>query len=334
MTKSLRVMHSIAPPEPGKTRFIDHLVEGAPSDLQVKTFTWKAALAGDFDVFHIHWPERLVRKGWGKTMVLLALLSVRRIPIVRTLHNIDPHEAGSRGERLLLRLIDRRTAMFVRLNDHTPLPSQAMAVTVPHPHYRPRVRQDVVSRVVSGRILYFGIVRPYKGVQSLLDAFADIDDETVRLRIVGSAMGGRGDGVRAASAADPRVSARLEYVTDAELDLEISAAELIVLPYRQMHNSGALFLALTHGRPVLVPRSPVNMDVAREVGPGWVYQFDGDLDADQLLSVLRDVRSREASSGPDLSARDWEAVGSRLRDAYLRLLQRPHARRRASRSDT
>lgn len=324
MNHPLRVMHSIAAPEPGKTRFVDHLVEGAPHDVEVRTFSWKGALRGDFDVFHVHWPERLLRKGWAKTIALLAVLAARRIPLVRTLHNIDPHEAGSRLESRMLRLIDRRTALFIRLNNHTPLPGKALAVTVPHPHYLPRVRDDLDSiDPIAGRVLYFGIVRPYKGIQALLDAFSGATDGDVTLRVVGSATGDRGDGVRAAVAADRRVSARLEYVSDAELDTEIRAAQLVVLPYRHMHNSGALFLALSHSRPVLVPRSPVNDDISHEVGAGWIHQFEGDLDSDRLIAVLRDVQKNAANTPPNLAARDWDSVGVQLRDAYSLVVSRP-----------
>jgi beta-1,4-mannosyltransferase len=312
----------MAPPEPGKTRFIDHLVEGAPSDVEVRTFTWKGALRADFDVFHIHWPERLLRKGWGKTLTLLAVLWVRGIPIARTLHNIDPHEAGSQLESRLLRLIDRRTALFIRLNDHTPVPGRAAVVTVPHPHYLPRTGHRTDIDVIAGRVLYFGIVRPYKGVQTLLDAFLSVPDAEATLRIVGSATGDRGDGVRAAVASDDRISARLQYVTDAELDEEILAAEIIVLPYRHMHNSGALFLALSHNRPVLVPRSGVNEDISREVGAGWVYQFDGDLDGAQLIQTLHDVQRSGPASPPDLGARDWDVIGEQLYEAYRLVVSR------------
>ncbi|GAB3146024.1 GDP-mannose--glycolipid 4-beta-D-mannosyltransferase [Microbacterium neimengense] len=315
-------MHSMAPREPGKTRFIDHLVEGAPNDVEVQTFTWKGALRADFDVFHIHWPERLLRKGWGKTLTLLAVLWVRGIPIARTLHNIDPHEAGSRLESRLLRLIDRRTALFIRLNDHTPVPGRAPAVTVPHPHYLPRTGHRTDIDAVKGRVLYFGIVRPYKGVQTLLDAFLSAPEADATLRIVGSATGDRGDGVRAAVASDDRISARLQYVTDAELDDEILAAEIIVLPYRRMHNSGALFLALSHNRPVLVPRSAVNEDISREVGAGWVYQFDGDLDGPQLIQTLHDVQRSAPSGPPDLGARDWDVIGKQLHEAYRLVVSR------------
>ena len=50
-----------------------------------------------------------------------------------------------------------------------------------------------------------------------------------------------------------------------------------MLPYRHMHNSGAALTALSLDRPVLVPETDVNRDLARETGPGWVVTFAGEL---------------------------------------------------------
>jgi beta-1,4-mannosyltransferase len=170
-------------------------------------------------------------------------------------------------------------------------------------------------------VLYFGIIRPYKGVDSLLDAFADVKDSGMSLRFVGSAKGDRGDTILAAQRSDSRISSVLEYVTDAHLVEEIQRAELTVFPYREMHNSGSVLLALSVGRPVLVPMTPANQALADEVGPGWVYQYEGTLSSTDLEECLAAVRASERGL-PDLSLRDWRVVGHQLSDAYRRALKK------------
>lgn len=101
-----------------------------------------------------------------------------------------------------------------------------------------------------------------------------------------------------------RASARCcpRYVDDPTLAREVSSAELVVLPYRDMHNSGTLLLALSLARPVLVPRTPNNVAVAAEVGPGWIFMYDGELDAGVIRvrpaagSASRVQRSRTCPS--------------------------------------
>ena len=90
-------------------------------------------------------------------------------------------------------------------------------------------------------------------------------------------------------------------------------AELVVLPYREMHNSGAALLALSLATPVLVPDNPVTRALAREVGEEWVRTYRGEVTAEALVEALCHVRQIPPGCRPDLSARDWAtAVRSHL----------------------
>ena len=82
---------------------------------------------GEYDVLHLHWPEFLVRGRDARTRLakrqamraMLLLTRLRRVPIVRTLHNVHPHAEGSAAEQRLLATVDRRTTTFIRLNPTT-----------------------------------------------------------------------------------------------------------------------------------------------------------------------------------------------------------------------
>ena len=126
--------------------------------------------------------------------------------------------------------------------------------------------------------------------------------------------------VEEACAADARTSARLEYVGDEVLAREIGEAQCVVLPYQDMQNSGALLLALSLGRPVLVPRSEANAVLAAEVGEEWVRLYDGVLDADVLAEALRAQTRWRRQSAPDLSRRDWPRLGVQHHATYMAAL--------------
>ncbi|WP_394554211.1 glycosyl transferase [Agromyces sp. MMS24-JH15] len=324
---ALTVLHSLAPPD-GTTKFVDQVVGGAPEDVTVRCFSWSEALRGEYDVLHLHWPELLLRartpwQRFGKRQAMRMLLlrtRVRGIPIVRTVHNLRPHEAGGGPEQRLLDSVDRRTDLFVRLNPATELPATARAVTIPHGHYRDRFAGHPRSEPVPGRLLYFGIIRPYKGVERLLDLYRAQRPAGTELRLVGNPTPELRERIEAAVAADPHVSARLAFVPDDELVREVTAADLVVLPYAEMHNSGVLLVALSLGRRVLVPDSPANAAIAAEVGEEWVLRYRGDFDADALEVGLAAVRHGPPAGEPDLSGRDWPAIGRRQADAYRALL--------------
>jgi beta-1,4-mannosyltransferase len=125
-----------------------------------------------------------------------------------------------------------------------------------------------------------------------------------------------GDAIAAAAAADPRIVATDAYASDADLAEEIHDSELVVLPFRQITNSGSVLLALSLDRPVLVPHRPLTEALAQEVGTGWVHLYDGELCAEEIEGALATVRGRTTTSRPDLSRRDWSPIGSAHAVAY------------------
>ncbi|PJJ71851.1 beta-1,4-mannosyltransferase [Diaminobutyricimonas aerilata] len=330
----VEVVHSLAPPD-GRTKYVDMIVEGATAGTTIRYFTWKRVLTGDYDVFHVHWPELTIR-GRSRTHrflrrraldLLLLRLRVKRIPLVRTVHNVEPHEPGSAAERRSLRRYDRATDLFIRLNPTTDLGPGRDVVTILHGHYRERFAGHPMPSIEPGRLLYFGIIRPYKGVTRLMDVFRTLDRPDLRLRVVGSPSVGQRELVEAACAADPRITSELRYVDDAELVDEIGRAELVILPYREMHNSGSILVALSLDRPVLVSASPSNDALKDEVGPGWIYDYEGELTAEIIEATLDRVRSTPREDRPRLSGRDWDHMGELHHRAYLRAIERLRGRR-------
>jgi hypothetical protein len=117
---------------------------------------------------------------------------------------------------------------------------------------------------------------------------------------------------------DERIQLTLKFLPDAELVDIVSAAELVVLPYREMHNSGGVLTSLSLDRPVLVPSNEVTERLAVEVGDGWVWRYDGELTPEVLLDTLERVRFSTRSERPDLSGREWADAGAAHLAAYRR----------------
>lgn len=307
--------------------YVVQLVEATrAAGVDVAWLSWRRALLGRWDVLHVHWPDILIRRGRRTAQILaqarfaalLSRVTVLRTPIIRTLHNVDPHERGDVVERALLRWCERRTTGWILLNPHTPLPRPGPSWVIPHGHYRDWYSGLPSTPSTPGRFLMFGLLRAYKGTDELLAAFAALPRPELSMRIAGRPDSGEmREMVTAAAAADPRLTAELDYLADERLAAEIGAAALVVLPYRVLHNSGALLLALSLDRPVLVRRSESAADLAAEVGPGWVRMFDGPLTADVLAAAMDEGIPADP---PDLSARDWKPLGLRHAEVYREAL--------------
>lgn len=318
-----RVLQSVRPPTRTTNPYIVQLVDACRAHLDVSYFGWWRGVFGRYDVLHVHWPEVMLRRD-GRAARLAAQLrfaalmlrvTVLRTPVVRTLHNVTAHESGSRWENFLLSWCERRTRYWILLNPDTALPRPGPSRVIPHGHYRDWY-PAAGGPAVPGRLLHFGLIRPYKGLDVLLQAFRQIPDPTASLRVVGRPMTPQlRELVEDSCRDDRRVSAHLDYVDDAELAAEIGQAQLVVLPYRELYNSGALLLALSLARPALVPDGPTTRAMAAEIGPGWVITFDGDLTADDLIVALA-ATSRCPADLPRLSLRDWPAVAEAHLEAY------------------
>lgn len=331
------VQQSFPDPRPTTNPYIVMLRDALAETpgVEVRTFSWRRALLGRYDVFHAHWPEilvsgqspvkALVRQ--ALTALLILKLQLTRTPIVRTAHNLHLPDGISRRERALLRWFDHRTALRIRLNPTTPFPAGTAYETILHGDYREWFGRYPEPPREHGRLGYFGLIRRYKGVEQLLEVFARVPGDELSLTVAGKPSSDElAATVREIAGHDPRVRVHLAFLPDAELADLVGRSELVVLPYRDMHNSGGVLTALSLDRPVLVPDNEATASLADEVGQQWVLRY-----AELTAEVLQDAaaRAREVEGRPDLSARSWADAGRQHEAAYRRAVELVARRRRS-----
>ena len=318
------------PPRGNPYRVLLQSALTAEPSLQVLNFTWRTALLGRYDVFHVHWPEILVSGATPARMLvrqslfvlLLMRMAVQGVPLVRTVHNLELPQGISWRERFLLRWADRQTRLRIRINETTEFPSGTSFETSLHGHYRDWFEQYPLPVTAPGRVLFFGLVRRYKGVDHLISAFRQLSDPAASLHVVGQPSTGElADQLNALAAGDPRIALKLNYISDEALVEEVGRAEVVVLPYREMHNSAGVLTALSLGRPVLVPDNRVNQLLSQEVGAGWVRMYTGELTPSDIESALADARQARAGDPPDLTRREWDEAGRAHAVAYRRAIE-------------
>ena len=119
------------------------------------------------------------------------------------------------------------------------------------------------------------------------------------------------------AAGDDRINLCLRELTAEEVAVYVAAADLIVLPYLEVLNSGAALLALSFERPILVPARGALPELQQEFGDAWVRTYEGDLDVGALQDAMEWAGSASGRKAPDLETRDWKNVGTQTMDAYL-----------------
>lgn len=106
--------------------------------------------------------------------------------------------------------------------------------------------------------LFFGTIRAYrgyKGIDRLINKFMLIPDADVELWIVGNPMNCSAESeIKQKCEQDPRISTVLEYIPRESVQYYLNMADILVVPYREVLNSGTMYLALTFGLPVIAPQ--------------------------------------------------------------------------------
>jgi glycosyltransferase involved in cell wall biosynthesis len=164
-------------------------------------------------------------------------------------------------------------------------------------------------------VLFFGLLRPYKGVDVLLDAWQRADRPPgAELWIAGMPR------MDVSGVSGPNVRTALRFVSGAELAGAFRAADLVVLPYREIDQSGVLFTALAFGKPLLLTAVGGFPEIAATGAAELVPPGDPDALAGALSALLADPARRErmaaaaraAAAGPY----GWDAIARRTLELY------------------
>lgn len=222
---------------------------------------------------------------------------------VWTVHNTWPHDLAHHDVELGLRRgLTARADLVHVLSEATfaaadeagyPLPTNR-SVLVPHPNYigsypqrsdRVGVRSELGLHPRGPVLGAVGAIRPYKRTGVLLDAFDGLLARTDRSPAPRLLVAGAGapPGLRDRVDRHPAAVGVHEDLDDARLVDLVRACDVIVLPYQQALNSGALVLALSCGRPVVAPDLGGLAGIA---DPPVVTSFDPD-EPEDLVRALQ-----------------------------------------------
>jgi glycosyltransferase involved in cell wall biosynthesis len=276
----------------------------------------------------------LVHYMWVPIPALDRHLLAPKRPRVYTMHWRLP-EAGSRIARTLTRLLTEMDAVVVhsehganRLQADFGVPPGKIRV-IPHGAFDYLTRQEdevplpAELREVRGPvILAFGLVRPYKGTDVLLEAFQRV--EGAELWVVGMPRMPMDELRALADRAPGTVRIVDRFVTDPEIPAFMRRADLVVLPYRNIEQSGVLYTALAFGRPLVLSAVGGFPEVAEQGAARLVPPEDPAALAEALRELLADRSARDALADAATTASatsySWERIGEATLALYRDLL--------------
>ena len=236
------------------------------------------------------------------------------IDILCICHNVYPHERFP-FDKQLTKLALRQVDFFIThsksdTNDLKRIVRNKRIKTAVHPAYdffklqnmtRSQARNQMNLRVQDKVILFFGLVRRYKGLRYLLEAVGLIKDlEDVKLLIAGDFCGNKEEyeKVIEKNGIQDRVQITDRHLQTFEVEKYFAACDLVVLPYESATQSGVVQVAYSMNRPVLatavggLPDVVIDMVTGYLVAPRSPKQI-----ADAVVDYYENNREEQFSNG-------------------------------------
>jgi len=277
----------------------------------------------------------LIHYQWLTVPALDSLLLPPDRPRVMTAHYVLPPSPSGADRTAARRLFGRMDAVIAhsqygaaRLREELGLdPARVRVIHHGAFDYLTRLPEQPLPPELEGAegpvILFFGLLRPYKGIDVLLEAFRSVSG--AELWIVGKPRMPLDELQEAAARAGGRVRLVPRFVEEAEIPAIFRRADLVALPYRDIEHSGVVYTALAFGKPLVLsavggfPELAAQTGAARIVSPGSASELG------QALAELVDdegARAELAAASARAAAQDysWEQAARQTLDLYEELL--------------
>lgn len=287
-------------------------------------------------VLHLHWVNQLIGASvWAGSpfkrrvrrallWIDVALARLRGVRVVWTVHNYTSHDSEDPQAEL------RARHMLARSVDHLILHSEGALAKIrrgwgaaglepqrtsvirhanfggcypPDENLAAALRTQWDAQGDATVVLFFGAIRPYKGLEAFVQAMVRVPDARLRLVIAGKPHTAEfGDLLRRTAEQDPRIILRFQFIPDADVAAHYAAADAVAIPLQQTLTSGSAVLAMTMGRPLIMPSSTRHLDLG---GPDCVMHYDEEQQLAELLGSLPECDLAEMGRRCALAAKRW-----------------------------
>ncbi len=304
-------------------------------------------------IFHILWNNKF--ELFDRTLLMLYYRLLGKW-VVLTVHNVNAGKRDSKDtrlNRLTLRIQYRLTHhIFVHTDKMKRELIEEFGVrgarvtvipfginnAVPNTSLTPAdAKQRMGLREDERAILFFGRITPYKGLQYLTAAFRQLLGQRQNYRLIIAGNPYRCEEYWRAIRDEIReyvqsgqVLLKANFIPDEETEIYFKAADVVVLPYRDIYQSGVLFLGHSFGLPVVAADVGSLKDEIVEGETGFVFRPEDPIDLERVIEqyfasdLYTDLSNRRQEIRDYATERhSWDVVGQRIMSVYAGLLRIP-----------
>ena len=291
-------------------------------------------LFGKYDIIHVQ-----TFKVPAVEMLFYKLFAKGRL--VHTVHNIIPHETKNGDRKLYSRFYNCCSGVIV----HNEYCKQVLQndfgierniFVMPHGIYSVEGSGELHESQINDKleILQFGTIRKYKGIDILLGALSKLDDETkkrIHVTIAGKQYASLDDtnylDIIKRYNLKEVVTFIQERISDTEMSAMYRKADVCVFPYREIYGSGALLMAYTFGKPVIVSDVPALVEETEAGQTGLLFKSENEDDLAraimEFVSMPKDKKSKFKAKISELVEKkyNWSQSSRLLYSYYQRVIE-------------
>jgi D-inositol-3-phosphate glycosyltransferase len=335
----------------GDTRERVGLVRKGARVLAFYARLFRYAVTAEPEIFHILWNNKLQLFDRTLLMFCYKLLGKK---IVFTAHNVNAARRDAKDSalnRLTLKiqyhLVDHlfvhTQKMKAELRDEFGVPAEKVTVipfginnSVPNTDLSSAEAKRRLGIEENGKtILFFGAIWPYKGLEHLMAAFQRVAPKHPEYRLIIAGESKKGSeqylrNIQNRIESDPcrnQIIQKIEFVPDAEIEIYFKAADVLVLPYSEIFQSGVLFLAYSFGLPVIAGDVGSFRDDIIPGKTGYLSHSCSPIDLANAIEIYFESDLYKTLTGRRPEIRDyamarnsWSVVADMTRGLYLELL--------------
>lgn len=312
-------------------------------DIYVDEFSLYKLFIKKYDVVHIHWPESYLNskyfiKAFLCSFMLLIGLVIKKLKgakVLWTIHNLSPHEVKYKTTnhlfwRVYLKLVDGAISLSkenekIARRDIDNYSKFTLSRVVYHGLYCD-VYENNTTQALSREflnlskqdkvVLILGQMKRYKNIETLVDVFNGIKDESYKLLIVGRFEDSDYLNDVKLKIKNNNIYIIDKFIKDEEIKYYYNACDISVIPFKKIFNSGSMLLSVGFNRKVLVPETPAFLEYKNIMGEEAISTFSGDLDKEDIFRCME----CEGTVDFDVEMFSWPYIRRETLEVYKELL--------------
>jgi len=290
-------------------------------------------------VFHFH-------IFYSNILVFLNLLLVKLLfgKVVLTVHDVSSF-ANSSDSSIFSRIIYKFTDLILTHNEFSKseiikgnAKLSSSIYIVPHGNYTPFINIQTDKEKSRNKLgipndkkvlLFFGMIKKVKGLEVLLSALKDVVKKNPDVLLVIAGKPWENDFTSYQKIIDENdlynhCLLHTKFIAHEDVEHYYCAADLVILPYKKIYQSGVLVMTLSYGKPALVSELPPLKEVVTDMETAFLFETENPVSlSNKLNSILSNPASIEEvrKKGEELinTKYDWSEIGKQTKRAYQSL---------------